>query len=128
MSNKCSGCTWVLTASRCLVQRWFILWKQRCDERHGIDAESRRAARLIRVHSQLTELYAIRMAVRPRDRQYYHANVEQHLELHPDLNVVKNWISTFWDTLQASAALARAHGINNLQSIRDWLQPLHSTP
>jgi hypothetical protein len=101
-----SSHSWVLFRGHLLLDQWLDLWQLRNLERYGKDALVHRQARLRILTSELQELYSYRDKVHPADQQIFYASVEQHLEHHPSLDHIEDWISTHHDAIKASAQQA----------------------
>lgn len=105
--KEADGLAWVRKLGSKLLQHWFELWDVRNKERHGKDAEEQKAKRLMVLRSQLTELYEWRPLTMPSDRHMYYPTVEHHLNAHPNLDQIEDWIGVWTPALKASMAQAR---------------------
>jgi hypothetical protein len=117
-----NGRSWTSAASQHLMEQWLQLWELRNGERHGKDEITRNAILRARLHQDLTTMYSLRLRVLPRHRPLFHQSVEEHLQLHPDLPTLENWINSFKDAFIASAAEAHWLRIQFQSSLTAWLR------
>ena len=115
-----SASSWVLSFGRLLLDQWLELWKLRNEERHGKDKSQEAQIRKQRLQSELQELYAYRDKVCPTDRDIFHETATDHLDKHTSLDIIENWISTYKDSIKASAKQANNLGIQRNRSLLDY--------
>ena len=131
-SGACkSASSWVLSIGRLLLDQWLELWKLRNEERHGKDKSQEDQIRQHRLHSELHELYTYKDQVCPTDRNIFHATAQDHLSQHTSLDIIENWISTYKESIKASAKQANTLGIQRNRTLFDYpafnpiIQPLN---
>ena len=112
-----SGSDWVRGLGRLLIDQWFQLWKLRNDDRHGKDQEQQRILRERIIHASIREMYTYRSKVCPADRHIFHESAEEHIQRHPLLNSMEDWLLNYRPMILASVEQAQRLGITNNQSI-----------
>jgi len=111
--NAISGSEWLLGLGRLMIQQWLQLWKLRNDERHGVDSYRHSQLREQTLHAELQDLYSFKNKVCPNDRRIFHTSVAEHLQLHPTLDALQEWISTYKTAIMASVDQASRLGVTN---------------
>jgi hypothetical protein len=115
-----SGSEWIIGLGRLMIQQWLHLWKLRNEERHGVDNLRHSQLREQTLHAELRELYHFRHQVCPNDRQIFHMSAEEHLRLHPTLNALEEWISTYKPAIMASVEQATRLGVAYNHTINQY--------
>lgn len=111
---------WTTIMGRRMIERWLEVWDIRNEERHGKDADQKKAARLQHLKSQLEDLYSYRTKVCPADAHIFYGDVTEHIQKHPSLHQVEDWIAMNCEAIRASAALATKLGISRNRTITEY--------
>lgn len=122
-----SGQSWVLGTCRLLMDQWLELWSLRNSERHNKDVELTQQTRFQRLRSELTELYSYRTKVCPDDRKIFYNSMEEHIENHPRMDSIEEWICLHKEAIIASATQAAALGITRNRNLLEcpMFNPTH---
>ena len=100
--------TFVHQIGSLIITEWFDLWEIRNQERHGKDAEEKKAKRQKLLTSQLEELYSKRMSMLPVHRHIFMTDAQTHLRERPNLDGIEDWIDTFGPAILSSVTQAIA--------------------
>lgn len=111
---------WLLGLGRLLLDQWLKIWKIRNEQRHGQETEHHSRIRQQVLHSELTELYALRTKVCPTDRAIFYSNVQHHLSQHSSLDLIENWINSHKEAIRASVEQAKKMGIMSNRALDDY--------
>lgn len=112
--------TWLLRLGRMLIDQWLLLWKLRNDQRHGKDQAHHTQLREHILHSELRELYEYKTRVCPADRSLFHGSAAEHIERHPKLEAIEDWIQAHRDAILASTILANRLGISRNRTLQEY--------
>ena len=80
------------------------------------------------VMKDLLHLYALRPAVLPRDRQIFYNSATEHIQAHPNLNVVEDWILSHRSAITASVDQANRTGIQRNRTIDEYFPRRGNVP
>lgn len=115
-----SGNDWIRGIGRLLIDQWLHLWKLRNEDRHGNDQAYHSILRERTIHAELRELYAYRLRVCPVDRHLFHTSAEEHIQRHPSLDSLEDWIHTYRPVILSSVEQARLLGITHNLGIHEY--------
>ena len=115
-----NGATWLLGLGRLLLDQWFKVWKQRNEDRHHRDNIQLQESRRDLIHQEMRALYACRMQVCPQDRHLFYDTVQRHLESHPRLDQLEEWIQVYRPAIHASMEQAKRWGVTYNSNIEDF--------
>ena len=115
-----TGEQWQVSVIMYVWERWYTLWKQRNQEVHGQDAQSKAAALQRDLQRRLTIIYHQRAEYDPRLQELLYANEDVHQRQHTPA-VIQNWLSTNEQIFRDSARRFRSRLRRGLQSIIPFL-------
>ena len=115
------GTTWTLGIGRLLIDQWLQLWKLRNEDRHGVDTLRNSLVREQMLHAELHDLYNQRTLVCPADRSLFYATSAEHIQKHPSLDAIEDWILTYRPAIMASTEQAQRLGITRNNTLHDYL-------
>lgn len=99
---------------------WLELWKLRNEERHGQDQVQQEALKRQTIMADLTELYRMKHSVCPADRIIFYDNIAEHLQHHPNLSQLEEWIILYRDAIRSSVKTAKQLGIQHTRTLLDY--------
>lgn len=112
-----SGSDWTKGVGRILLDQWFQLWTIRNEDRHGKDQTRHSILREGTLHAELRELYTYRTLVCPIDRHIFHPTADNHIQQHPSLDALEDWLRSYRPVIMASADQAKKLGITRTNTI-----------
>jgi hypothetical protein len=118
--NALDGSKWITQIGHLLLTSWKELWQVRNNERHGQEKMQRDAFTLQVVTAELQELYRLKNDVCPSDRHLFYSNVAEHLQRHPNLQQIEDWIHLYRDAIRVSVTTAKRLGIQRSRNLLDY--------
>ncbi len=97
-TKKKNGTTWATNVVDFFLKQWLTLWELRNNDRHGADAEARRAAEKAQAHREVTQLYALKDQLPPDLQQLFFPTLEEHLQLRT--YTLRAWINEYKQVLE----------------------------
>lgn len=110
-SVQISGSLWILQAGRTLIDQWYKVWEMRNKDRHRRDNEQLQKQRATLIHCELRRLYNLRPQMCPVDRRIFYESAGSHIQRHPSIDQLEDWINTFRPAIMASIDQATQLGI-----------------
>lgn len=123
VSDAITGHDWVRLIGRYFIDRWLILWSLRNEQRHGADHESQKHIQKQQITAKLQTLYTYRNKVCPADQHIFYETAQIHIDNHPSLAHLADWINTHKNAIKASVEQAQRLGIQRNRRIYEYLTP-----
>ena len=114
------GKKWITQIGHLLLHSWHEIWQVRNNERHGQEHQHREAFMLHVVTAELQELYQLKNDVCPSDRHLFYSDAAEHLQRHPNLQQIEDWIHLYRDAIRASVSTAKRLGIQRSRNLLDY--------
>ena len=73
------------------------------------------------LHAELHDLYNQRTLVCPADRTLFYSTSAEHIQKHPSLDAIEDWILTYRPAIMASTEQAQRLGITRNNTLHDYL-------
>ena len=92
---KNNGTTWTTNIAALVMKQWLDLWKQRNEDRHGNDKETKNKARLEQIYHEVELLYSRAHEAPPHTiNTIYKCDLDTQLQKHPTELVawLANWL------------------------------------
>ena len=115
-----TGDQWQVSVILFVWDKWYTLWKQRNQEAHGQDAQTKAAVLQRDLKRRLTMIYQQRSEYEPRLQELLHVTEEVHRRHHAP-EVIQNWLSTNEQIFRDSARRFRSRIRSGVQSILPFL-------
>ena len=100
--------------------KWYTLWKQRNQEAHGHDSQTKTSAVQQELKRRLSLIYRQRLDYEPRVQDLLFENENDHIQRQPP-TVTQNWLSTHEQVFRDSARRFKARIRRGVQSILPFL-------
>ena len=115
-----TGEKWQISVILFVWERWFTLWKQRNQEVHGHDAQTKAAATQRDIRRRLSLIYRQQHDYEPRVQELLFEDEEDHSRQQPT-TVIQNWLSANEQVFRESARRLRSRIRQGVQSILPFL-------
>lgn len=114
------GDKWAVQMGHLFLTSWLELWKIRNMERHGQDQAQQETIKRTTILADLTELYTMKHEVCPADRNIFYDSIADHLQRHPNLSQLEDWIVLYRDAIRSSVKTARQLGLLRNRTLLDY--------
>ena len=99
-TEKVNGQTWLTALAEFFLDQWLDMWKERNNDRHGHDHQSREAAAKRQAITEMEMLYQHKDSVPPHLHWIFKTPLDQMKQKRT--HVLRAWISNFGSVLKQS--------------------------
>jgi hypothetical protein len=120
-TNSNSGQFWIRGIVHIMWEHVHKNWIQRNEAKHGKDAETRRAAKLVEMNKKLQNLYEKKRECLPSDQQrIFYRTLEEHKRQKPEPKDQASWIQIYEPVIVASIIQRQQNKARGLAMIDDF--------